>query len=322
MSVMLRLAAFSLCGVLTSSLCVSAHADTGGTGGAVGLLTKRLPAQLGRSSRVKSCEARPRFWRRVVGDVSRDYCRDIHKAQANLWSRPKTAQQYAEEALGHFSDGVLAHLILGQSLLIQGDSDAAYQYLSTWGERAPPTLRDAYVRVSTARAALLTGHYTEAVSEYRAAILLADQHWGSQEKTRVLIEAATAVTYSGPGRGREARHYLTLAQELRSPLLVEVVQAAQVLSWIREGEVGEARFVLAPDVDPWTLPWIIERSPSRTGHPREVLPVLPAGEDSALIAAVAEVAEPDTAGTAWETFRAEAGEGCPEHLCPSAQEAR
>lgn len=308
MSVMLRLAAFSLFGVLVGSFSVRAEAEQRKTG------QKEAGQAEGREQKVELCEARPRFWNRIAAEKSGRYCGLLRKAQANLWTSPKRAEQYAEGALLLLPQGVLAHLIVAQSLLLQGQPEKSHRLFSVWSQQAPEALRGTVIRVSAARAALLSGHYEDAVAQYRGAILGWDWRLSSRERARVLVEAATAVAYAGPSRGREARHYLALALELEAPLLVEVIQAAQALSWLREGNDAEAAFALDSEADAWTLPWIFERSAPRRGKPNEVLPVLPPGEVDALIAAVAQVVEPDTAPEAWEAFRQSAGKHCPVHL--------
>ena len=277
---------------------------------------KGSPSEDSRSPRLDLtlCIDEPRFWRRALSSGHDEYCRYVHRAQANLAVRPVLAEQYVRNALKLSPRGVVAQLLLGETLLFQAEAQRAHQNLQKWMALAPPAALTPRLRGSAARAALLSGDYRAALELYRTVVLRLDAFSSSREQTRILIEAATAAAYAQSNSGREVRGYLAIARQKSAPLLLETLVGAWVLSLSREGRIKEATAMAQSLNDGWTLPWIVERQDPSVGKPAEVLPVLPPGERFAIAAAVAQVLEPEHAENLWLSFRELAEKSWPEHI--------
>lgn len=260
------------------------------------------------------CVDEPSFWRRALSSAHDEYCRYVHRTQANLAVRPALAEQFARAALKLSPRGVVAQLLLGETLLFQAEAQGAHEHLQKWMALAPPEALTPRLRVSAARAALLSGDYAVALELYRTVVLRLDGFSSSREQARILIEAATAAAYAQSKSGREVRGYLAIARQKSAPLLVETLVGAWVLSLLREDRIKEATAMAQSLNDSWTLPWIVERQDPSLGKPSEVLPVLPPGEGFAMAAAVAQVLEPEHAENLWLSFREFAEETWPTHI--------
>jgi hypothetical protein len=211
-----------------------------------------------------------------------------------------------------------APLIAVQATLFLGDPASAHRLFSAVApDLAAPAVADALttpVVLAGARAALLSGDYARARVLYRWVLLRLDDLEQPREEARILIEAATTVSYSSPSQGREARAYLARALAKNAPLLRPIARAAWVLSFVREGNLTRAKDKAGVFEDSWGLVWMFEGNEGAVGKPGESVPVLPPGEARAFAAAVAAAIEPEALPLHLTKYYEQAGPALASHL--------
>ena len=284
------------------------------------LLSPASFGAIGEKRRVPSdltCYERLPFWQRITDKGADDYCRLVDRARARLFSAPEDAAKLSETARKMRSPAVAARLLHAHAELLLGRAQEAHREFSqVVPDLAAPQIA-AYLTPSAvaagARAALLSGAFAPALARYRWVLLRLGDFQDPHEEARLLIEAATAVTYARKDGGREARAYLSAADAKNAPLLRPLVQAARALSLLREGERERAQREVAQFESSWAFVWMFEGQ-SPVGAPGETIPVLPPGERFALFAAVAESVEREAVEEHFRQFLEEAGPELPEHL--------
>lgn len=292
---------------LRLALCLALLAP--GASGALG--------EKGRTPSDLTCYERLAFWQRVTDKGADDYCRLVDRARARLFSAPAEAAKLTEAAQKMRSPAVAARLLHAHAELLLGRAAEAHrEFTQVVPDLAAPQVA-AYLTPSAvaagARAALRSGAFASALARYRWVLLRLGDFQDPREEARLLLEAATAVTYAHKDGGREARAYLSAADAKNAPLLRPLVQAARALSLLREGERERAQREVAQFESSWALVWMFEGQ-SPVGAPGETIPVLPPGERFALFAAVAEAVEQEAAAEHFRQFLEEAGPQLPEHL--------
>lgn len=278
----------------------------GWTIGTLGLILSLLDGDVAAADLAPPCSSDAGIWRRPLCSSKMQYVDALRKARARLLSDPKGAFDLCGEALKIDPGAQDVRLLSAQALLFWGDPEGASrifdrEFFADRQKRRPVEV-DTQTRVSAARAALLVGNYPRSLFHYRRAVLGLEELGSGRERARVLIEMATAASYAGPGNGREARTALRLAREQQAPLLGQVVDAAMSLSLLRDGEIVRSRRVAENFESSWKIQWQFDNTSPARGTPLEVLPVLPAGECSALAHAVALAVEPEAAAIHWEAY--------------------
>jgi hypothetical protein len=284
------------------------------------LLTPGASGALGDKGRAPSdvtCYERLPFWQRVTDRGAEDYCRLVDRARARLFSAPKEAAELSEAAQKVRSPAVAARLLHAHAELLLGRAQEAHrEFTQVVPDLAAPEVA-AYLTPSAvaagARAALRSGAFASALARYRWVLLRLNDFQDPHEEARLLIEAATAVTYAHKDGGREARAYLSTADTKNAPLLRPLIQAARALSLLREGERERAQREASQFESSWAVVWMFEGE-NPVGAPGETIPVLPPGEQFALFAAVADSVEPEATEEHFRQFLEEAGPELPEHL--------
>lgn len=237
-------------------------------------------------------------WQRARFSGLAEYCAEVFVARAGLARDPIRTEQRARAAQKLRSDGLEAALLLSESLLLQGQAEAAHQqFVVTLGRARPSDVEvlSTLVLLSAARAAMLSCDYATALSWYRKVVLQIEGVQGPRERARVLLEAATAAGYQTQARGQESRSYLSLALRQNAPLLQEVVVASWVASLLRDGQVEQARQRARNLPNSWGIAFVVGRHRPSTGRLGEILPVFPPGEGAALVLAVAALSDPESA---------------------------
>jgi tetratricopeptide (TPR) repeat protein len=269
------------------------------------------------ASAASPCSEDSSFWRRSLCSSRSSYFELVRKARARLWSDPRAAAALCRQAKAIDSEGTEAQLLLAHATLLSGDPERAHQLFEVRLEALDGTPKGSDVeptlRIAAARAALLSSDYQRALHHYRRAVLRLEEIPSPRERARVLIEASSAASYAGPGRGREARTALRLASEEHAPLLAPVIAAATLLSLLRDGD-STVSFETQSFESSWEIHWLFDGAASSIGKSHEILPVLPKGESAALAFAVATLVEPEATTLHWEAYLEQSEGGRPAHL--------
>lgn len=261
-----------------------------------------------------ACFVPSTVWERARAPRREDYCQLLVLAQAAVWSEPERSKRALQRASSLAPHGREAALVEGLLQLSIGDPAASHATFSRALAESGEEIVAPVFRLSAARAALLSGSYSAALSQYRALVLLVDDFSGSRERARVLLEAAVAVSFARADGLREAQ---ALVQESRthfSPLLTPL---ADGISLLLERRFQHTLDPEAEDESASTLEWIFERSAAARGAPGELLPVLPPGERSAILAAAFGSSDALRAKAYW-TQSLEEGVNVPPHVRAAA----
>lgn len=264
------------------------------------------------------------LWARARFPESSRLCAALLLGSARLTTEPKAARELGLEAVRIAGDRPEPWVLLGRAQLLLGEAGEA----ATAFERAlqldaraldPPT-----VLLSAARADVRIGKTTRALQRYRALAsrvsLLSDQ----REQQRALIEAAVVAQVVSKDNYAEARAYAAEARRAGALFFVDFARASMALALDRMGKSAEARAIAAEAGGPRTLSWLIEGEAEPKGRVGENRPVLPPGEELALVAILAEPVDRELARAAWSDYveRAEAAPQSspwPAHLLQHAK---
>ncbi len=263
------------------------------------------------SPRPTTCEAgrgatggeRDTLWDRARQPGLAVWCRALARGYARLSRSPTLALAAARDAERAVPGRPGPAVLSGRALLAEGDAAAAYKQfaralaLSRRSVEEPAALHD------LAMAAELTGHTPEALGAYRALVPRAGLLDDSQRRERVYVEAASLVMSTGESGLNEAIGYLGEARRRGGPPgFVAVVLADLALALDRQGRSEEARGVVAEAGGPWALAELAgldDTTKPAARARRALLPVLPRGELSAMVAILAERDDPELARDQW-----------------------
>ncbi len=206
-----------------------------------------------------------------------------------------------------------------RALLALGKPKAAREKFEAALSRAAAALQSPASLHALARARVLTNEVGGALSTYRKLVPRAHLISSTREREKLLIEAALVAQVASPTGAAEARAYATEARRGGPVLLADFARGALALALDRSGHLAEARAVAREAEGPWALIWLLERVPKPRGRVDELRPVLPAGEEFALVATLAEPFDREIARDAWEEYIEALGEEGPRHLLEHAR---
>jgi tetratricopeptide (TPR) repeat protein len=276
---------------------------------------ERLLSYASSSGRPAPCvgqgSAQASLWARARFPESSRLCAALLLGSARLTSEPKAARELGLEAVRIAGDRPEPWVLLGRSQQLLGEpaeAAAAFERALQLDARA---LDAPSVLLSAARADVRLGKSARALDRYRPLAsrvsLLSDQ----REQQRALIEAAVVSQVVSKDNYAEARAYAAEARRAGALFFVDFARASMALALDRMGKSTEARAIAAEAGGPRTLSWLIDSEAEPKGRVGENRPVLPLGEEHALVAILAEPVDRELARAAWSEY-VEQAEAAPE----------
>jgi tetratricopeptide (TPR) repeat protein len=239
-----------------------------------------------------------RLWDRARTPGLAAYCNALARGYARLRRTPEAALEAAQVAQRALPNRAAPRVLEARALVALGRHADAWQRFSAIDARARRELEVPAALHDYAVAASVTGHGAEALRAYRALVPRAGL-LDEARRTRALIEASVVTMASGASALDEAIGYLNEARRRNpQPGLEPLVLAALALALDRQGHPQQARGLIAEVTAPEAL------FSSAKGAANDAMPVLPALEQSALIAMLLERFSPEEAKERWTAVAA------------------
>ena len=244
-------------------------------------------------------------WERAKEPNLRRYCDLLASGTAKLvgaGTRVKDVPQIADEADKLLPGRAFASVLKGRALLRLGDPEEALKALAEARRRDDRALDDPVALLVWARANARTGHRTEAVAAYRAA-LPRTSGLSPQDRATASFEAGMAVMAQGPAVIDDAVAMLRLARREAQDALQIASSVALALALDRAAQRDEARAVVTDAVrgDPRTALADVHVATALADSGT-------AGEGDALVASGLEVNDAPGSRDAWRRY-ADASKG-------------
>ncbi len=242
------------------------------------------------------------LWDKARYPEARRLCGLLLLGNARLRDEPEMARDLGLEAAELAPDRAEPWVLVARAQVLLGEPSLA----STSFERAlrldAAALDAPNVLLAAARAEVQRGNSTRALEHYRRLAPRVSLLSDGRERQKALIEASLVAQVVSPESYPEARAYAVEARRSGALFFTEFSRAVLALALDRAGRSGEARALAAEAEGPWALRWLIEGEPEPRGRATELRPVLPPGEQEALVAILAEPVDRELARDAWSSY--------------------
>ncbi len=261
------------------------------------------------------------LWQKARFPESSRLCALLLLGSAHLFGDDGRARALAEEASRMAPERAEPLVLLARAELLLGDSKQAAEHFARALVLDGRALDAPLVLLAAARADVLVGDAPGGLESYRKLVsrvpLLSDQ----RERQKALIEASILSQFVSKESYAEARAYAAEARREGALFFADQARAAMALALDRMGRSAEARAIAAETAGPRALAWLFESEPAPRGRADEVRPVLPPGEDLAMVAILAQSVDRELAKESWTEYieQAEARSSFPPHLLEHAK---
>ncbi len=252
------------------------------------------PKECGRSTGSQS--SHPSLWDTAREPLLPRYCDLLGLAHAKLKSAPSAALELASIAEQLLPGRAAPAVVRGRANTSLLNYEEAVRHFEAARAIGPRSIEDPLALHDMGLALTHTRRYVQALDTYRVLVPRLALIPGIQDRTLILLEAASVAIASGPEQVKEAVALLEQARDLPATRYTTDVHALLALSLDRMGSGERAKALIdeltfADNVQAW-----IKRPASTFDYLAD-----PADQE-ALIGIVTERSDPPKAAAAWELY--------------------
>lgn len=261
------------------------------------------------------------LWQKARFPQAAQLCSLLLLGSARLSGDPDAAREAALAAAKVAPERAEPFVLLGRAELLSGQPKRATEAFERGIALDARALDAPSALLAAARADVLVGADSRALERYRRLVsrvsLLSEQ----SQRQRALLEASIVAQRVPKADYAEARAYAAEARREGALFFVDLARAAMALALDRMGQGAEARVIAAESSGPRALAWLFSSEPAPRGRADEVRPLLPPGEEHALLAILAEPVDRELSRDEWQAYLEHEKESgnVPEHLVLHAE---